>query len=438
VADKGKDDEAGKGAAAATGSVDLTRAAGVTSTHVVLQAQVVPSVAGLGATFEYGPTTAYGFTAAASPAALPRSGATASATIDGLTPSTTYHFRVVVGTGPLALTARTPRSRPPRRRLRGRRQGSGDGDHGNDDKGQAGKGRSESAKKLEPVQVTKPPVLGESVAVGPRAGSVKVRSADGKSFTLTAGATIPAGSVIDATKGTVAMTSALDGEGAVQTAEFSGGRFQVRQSADGDGVVDIYLKGSIGRCRANTARLASTSSTKRPGRRLWGRDRNGRFRTHGNDSVASVRGTRWLTEDTCAGHAHARHRGQRRPCATCTASARCSCAPGIRTWPAARADPALLPCSGMADDLPIHVDDVPSHRWDYGEVGATRWRLGRATGAKRLGVRADRDRPGQALRRRRTATPTRTRGPRPGWQRAELPTLPGTATSARTRSASTT
>jgi uncharacterized cupin superfamily protein len=40
----------------------------------------------------------------------------------------------------------------------------------------------------------------------------------------------------------------------------------------------------------------------------------------------------------------------------------------------------------MADDLPIHVDDVPSHRWDYGEVGATRWRLGRAVQAKRLGV----------------------------------------------------
>jgi uncharacterized cupin superfamily protein len=40
----------------------------------------------------------------------------------------------------------------------------------------------------------------------------------------------------------------------------------------------------------------------------------------------------------------------------------------------------------MADDLPIHVDEVPSHRWDYGEVGATRWRLGRAVRAKRLGV----------------------------------------------------
>src|SRR5918912_3884242 len=40
----------------------------------------------------------------------------------------------------------------------------------------------------------------------------------------------------------------------------------------------------------------------------------------------------------------------------------------------------------MLEDLPIHVDDVPSHRWDHGEIGATRRRLGVATGAKRLGV----------------------------------------------------
>src|SRR5262245_46080959 len=84
---------------ASTGSVDLTRAVGLTDTHAVLQARVVPSAAGLTATFEYGPTTEYGSTAPATPAALPRSGATATASIDGLTPSTTYHFRVVVGTG---------------------------------------------------------------------------------------------------------------------------------------------------------------------------------------------------------------------------------------------------------------------------------------------------------------------------------------------------
>jgi uncharacterized cupin superfamily protein len=38
------------------------------------------------------------------------------------------------------------------------------------------------------------------------------------------------------------------------------------------------------------------------------------------------------------------------------------------------------------DDLPIHIDDVPSHRWEAGEIGATRRRLGAAAGARRLGV----------------------------------------------------
>jgi uncharacterized cupin superfamily protein len=40
----------------------------------------------------------------------------------------------------------------------------------------------------------------------------------------------------------------------------------------------------------------------------------------------------------------------------------------------------------MPEGVPIHVDDVPSHRWEYGEIGATRRRLGMACGAKRLGI----------------------------------------------------
>ena len=40
----------------------------------------------------------------------------------------------------------------------------------------------------------------------------------------------------------------------------------------------------------------------------------------------------------------------------------------------------------MTSGLPIHVDDVAPHRWDHGEIGATRRRLGVAAGAKRLGV----------------------------------------------------
>ena len=40
----------------------------------------------------------------------------------------------------------------------------------------------------------------------------------------------------------------------------------------------------------------------------------------------------------------------------------------------------------MPDDLPIHIDDVRPHRWDAGEIGASRRRLGQAAGAKRLGI----------------------------------------------------
>ena len=40
----------------------------------------------------------------------------------------------------------------------------------------------------------------------------------------------------------------------------------------------------------------------------------------------------------------------------------------------------------MSDGLPIHLEDVPAGRWEYGEVGATRRRLGVASGARRLGV----------------------------------------------------
>jgi uncharacterized cupin superfamily protein len=40
----------------------------------------------------------------------------------------------------------------------------------------------------------------------------------------------------------------------------------------------------------------------------------------------------------------------------------------------------------VATGLPIHIDDVPRGRWDSGEMGATRRRLGAASGAKRLGI----------------------------------------------------
>ena len=55
--------------------------------------------------------------------------------------------------------------------------------------------------------------------------------------------------------------------------------------------------------RAAAARAApcSPAPPQRRVRRLWGSDSGGRFRTHGRHSHATVRGTRWLTEDRCDG-----------------------------------------------------------------------------------------------------------------------------------------
>jgi len=58
--------------------------------------------------------------------------------------------------------------------------------------------------------------------------------------------------------------------------------------------------GAVCRTRAGLA-VASRKHKRRHKRRLWARDNGGRFRTHGNDSVATARGTAWFTKDTCAG-----------------------------------------------------------------------------------------------------------------------------------------
>jgi hypothetical protein len=72
-------------------------------------------------------------------------------------------------------------------------------------------------------------------------------------------------------------------------------------------MTSLVLRGGnfAGCCRrpavhASGQGLARASAAWRV-RRLWGRDRGGRFRTHGRESQATVRGTRWLTEDRCDG-----------------------------------------------------------------------------------------------------------------------------------------
>ena len=147
------------------------------------------------------------------------------------------------------------------------------------------------------------PQLGASVVVAPATGAVLVKLPGDRGFApLPAAHELPVGSTIDVRRGSVTLVSALDAQGSAQSATFRGGIFQVRQSPTGRGMTDIVLRRDL-RCgrRPARGRRASASGRRRRTNRLWAKDRGGRFRTHGRNSVATVRGTEWLTEDRCDG-----------------------------------------------------------------------------------------------------------------------------------------
>jgi hypothetical protein len=148
-----------------------------------------------------------------------------------------------------------------------------------------------------------PPVLGASVTLGGVKGAPRVRLPGTRRFVpLTEDSTVPVGAIVDATKGTVELTSVRDASGKTQTGTFWGGVFKVRQSRR-DSVTELALSGGdFSDCRPKRrSRGKLTASRVKRKRRLWGRDRGGRFRTRGRHGSATVRGTRWLTEDRCEG-----------------------------------------------------------------------------------------------------------------------------------------
>jgi streptogramin lyase len=157
-----------------------------------------------------------------------------------------------------------------------------------------------------PAADVAPPVLGKQVVVRPVGGKVKIKAPGAKGYrTLAAGAQLPVGTVVDTRAGKIVLQSARDRHGRTQKGTFWGGVFQIRQKRTGKGMTDLILRGGgFSRCgtRAGVSVLAREAKGKRRVvRRLWGRDSHSRFRTHGRDSVATVRGTRWITTDRCDG-----------------------------------------------------------------------------------------------------------------------------------------
>ncbi len=117
---------------------------------------------------------------------------------------------------------------------------------------------------------------------------------------LTRTQSIPFGSTVDATNGTVVLTTATPRRGRTQSARFYAGQFLVTQARSG--LTDLKLNAALGcPAKAPDAVIARRRpNRKRRRRSLWGNG-SGSFRTVGLYASGSVLGTKWLTVDTYTG-----------------------------------------------------------------------------------------------------------------------------------------
>jgi hypothetical protein len=131
-------------------------------------------------------------------------------------------------------------------------------------------------------------------------GTVTVRLPDGRVVKVGELADIPTGSVVDTRRGTVELTAA-GADGKLDRAQFWDGLFRVTQTGGRRPVTDLKLVEKLARCPSRSARRSAQKAAKKPKRRrLWGKG-SGRFRTTGNRSANTVRGTTWFVQDSCAG-----------------------------------------------------------------------------------------------------------------------------------------
>jgi hypothetical protein len=139
-------------------------------------------------------------------------------------------------------------------------------------------------------------VLGQSVDATTVSGRVLVERPGTHTFVaLTASGVIPVGSIVDTTNGRVQLTAAAATGRATHSGQFYKGEFKVGQARSG--LTSLTLVGGTPCASGATA----AKSMGRPRQReLWGSG-HGNYRTVGRYASASVLGTKWLTQDTCAG-----------------------------------------------------------------------------------------------------------------------------------------
>jgi hypothetical protein len=137
------------------------------------------------------------------------------------------------------------------------------------------------------------PVFHKSVVAGVVSGTIRFRKPGAKAFVkIGADQAIPLGSTLDTQHGVMELTSVPRAGGPQQTSRFFDGQFKVTQPG---GTTQLALSEPLASCTK-----ASAAKKKAKTRKLWG-EGTGAFRTTGRYSAATVRGTRWLVQDSCKG-----------------------------------------------------------------------------------------------------------------------------------------
>jgi CSLREA domain-containing protein len=135
---------------------------------------------------------------------------------------------------------------------------------------------------------TPAPIANRSVGAQPVRGTVRVKV--GGKFVRLAPGLLKNGTEVDTRKGVVEITTAQG-----EVARFFDGVFKIAQAR---GVTTLTLTEKLTGCPRARRSVASAAAKKPKTRKLWG-DGKGRFRTKGQYSAATVRGTKWLVQDTC-------------------------------------------------------------------------------------------------------------------------------------------
>jgi hypothetical protein len=152
-----------------------------------------------------------------------------------------------------------------------------------------------------------PPASGTTANAAPKSGFVEVKPPGATTFVpLQSADQIPVGSVVNATDGTVKLTTAST-TGDVQSAAFHRGQFKILQQASAVGLTELQLVGgrSESACHVTTkaahaAHAARKKLSKSVLRQLFGRG-HGIYKANGKHANLTIHGTSFLIQDRCDG-----------------------------------------------------------------------------------------------------------------------------------------